>query len=231
MDARLAFASVQVNGRMFVMERADFLAPRSGSQKQNPPATRQLRFYEKNPTVKQAVTLLFKFPADIRTILAKGFCAIAEKDFRAGELIHDLKSLGKEKVLALYKSRLKRREYDSCPWLSKAMNYLMILEPSDQWFLAVKLQEMIDVVRDYLVACKASGMAIRLHLVECLTNTYAECGAREAKNLYQNVVREIRRIAPEMKTRLKNVVPPVGPVEAIASENSGMRIRFGLDPT
>lgn len=200
-----------------------------------------VRFYEKNPTVKEAVISLFGFSGEIRSILAKGMCSIAESDFNAHIRINDLKSLGKEKVLALYKSRAKRREYDLDPYLSKAMNYLMILEPSDQFFLAVKVNDMIRVVREFMDLCQAYSQKIQLAIVERLTGTYVQGGLHEAQDLLSVIHGKFHkyfsgakkegtaatpqqptpsRAAWEAKTGKERIA------EAITDQTSGMRIRL-----
>jgi hypothetical protein len=190
------------------------------------------RYYEKNPTVKKAVTLLFKFPPDIKSVLARGFCAIAENDFDAHILLQDLKSLGQEKVLALYKSNLKRREYDHDPYLSRAMNYLMILSPDNQFFLASKVLEMMAVVRDYMVLCKKYSTAIQQKLVEKITRIYVTCGLEEAAEFVSQVRREFEHLVARAKIGKSQLLPSdLLPSESITSENTGMRIRPNLDFT
>jgi hypothetical protein len=190
------------------------------------------RYYEKNPTVKTAVTLLFKFPPDIKSVLARGFCAIAENDFDAHILLQDLKSLGQEKVLALYKSNLKRREYDHDPYLSRAMNYLLILSPDNQFFLASKVLEMMAVVRDYMVLCKKYSTAIQQKLVEKITRIYVTCGLEEAAEFVSQVRREFEHLVARAKIGKSHLLPPdLLPSESITSENTGMRIRPNLDFT
>ncbi len=200
-----------------------------------------VRFYEKNPTVKEAVTSLFGFSGDIRSILAKGMCSIAESDFNAHIRINDLKSLGKEKVLALYKSQSKRREYDLDPYLSKAMNYLMILEPSDQFFLAVKVNDMIRVVREFMDLCQVYSQKIQLAIVERLTGTYVQGGLHEAQDLLSVIHGKFQKYFSRATEAADTTPQPSSPAqpggfnaktpkervaEAITDQTSGMRIRL-----
>jgi hypothetical protein len=200
-----------------------------------------VRFYEKNPTVKEAVTSLFGFSGDIRTILAKGMCSIAESDFNAHSRMNDLKSLGKEKVLALYKSRAKRRDYDLDPYLSRAMNYLMILEPSDQFFLAVKVNDMIRVVREFMDLCHTYSQKIQLAIVERLTGTYVQGGLHEAQDLLSVIHGKFHKYFSGPKKEGTVASSPQSSVsravweaetakeriaEAITDQSSGLRIRL-----
>ncbi len=197
-----------------------------------------IRFYEKNPTVKQAVTTLFKFPAEIRSVLAKGMCAIAETDFNAHIRIQDLKSLGKDKVLALYKSQEKRRDYDTDPYLSKAMNYLMILEPPDQFFLAVKVNDLINVVSEFMILCHQHAQKIQLAVIERLTGTYVHCGLNEAEDLLHTIQHKFEQYFSHKKAQ----PPPEGSPnpenqpnaepaslsfwESISTQGADMRLRL-----
>jgi hypothetical protein len=196
-----------------------------------------VRFYEKNPTVKQAVTNLLSFPEDIRSVLAKGMCAIAENDFNAHIRIRDLKSLGKDKVLALYKSRDKKREYDLDPYLSKAMNYLMILEPSYQFFLALKVNDLVRMVQEFTDLCTEYAQSVQLEIVERITTIYVRFGLNETQDLLENIHGKFKRYFSKNKESaspplpLKEspmALPPEKPSlnqEAITNRESGMRLR------
>lgn len=196
-----------------------------------------VRFYEKNPAVNQAVTNLFSFPADIRSVMAKGMCAIAEADFNAHIHIQDLKSLGKDKVLALYKSQDKRREYDKDPYLSKAMNYLMILESSNQFFLALKVNDLIGVVQEFISLCKEYAQTVQLEIIERITNVYVRCGLNETQDLLAAIHTKFKYYfsknkqtsspplsSAKISVELKSETPHLQE-ESIAFRESGMRLR------
>jgi len=82
------------------------------------------RFYDQEPSVSQAVELLLVLPQEMQSIIADGISLIAEQEFRANELMKELKSLGTEKVLAVYKSKQKKRAYDKNHAVHRAINYL-----------------------------------------------------------------------------------------------------------
>lgn len=199
-----------------------------------------VRFYEKNPTVKQAVTTLLGFPEDIRSVLAKGMCAIAENDFSAHIRIRDLKSLGKDKALALYKSTQKRRDYDHDPYLSRAMNYLMILEPPDQFFLAVKVNDLIHVVGEFVDLCRQYAQKVQLAIVERITGIYVHCGLNEAEDLITTIQAKFERYftSPPPETQKPPANQPERPMEAgsdnrspnfwaaVNDEGSGMKLHL-----
>lgn len=189
---------------------------------------RDLRFYEKNPAVHRAIDLLLTFPGDIRSILSRGFCRIAELEFKAHELIKDLKSLGKEKTLALYQSQKKRREYDHDPYLYKAMNYLMILSPEDQYFLSTKLMQLIQITRDFLALCKQHAVPLQLVLVEDLTNAFVNFGAEESKALLNRIESAFKHIAQNGGIPISQEPGQEGQPasETVSSHNSDMVLRL-----
>ena len=132
---------------------------------------RELRFYEKDPTVKCAVESLFCFPAEIRRVLANGFSLIAERDFKVLEIENRGKNLGMEKVLSLHKSKQKKRPYDQCPSTHKALNYLMMMTPDSRVFLANKILErcIFSLERlNPLVMISKEGGRLRINILYCL---------------------------------------------------------------
>jgi hypothetical protein len=208
-----------------------------------------VRFYEKNPTVNQAVTNLLSFPADIRSVMARGMCAIAEADFNAHIHIQDFKSLGKEKVLALYKSQSKRREYDTDPYLSKAMNYLMILEPSDQFFLALRINDLTGAVQEFINLCKEYAQTVQLAIVERITNIYVRCGLNETQDLLATLHTKfkyyfsknteassaplpVEKNSVDSEPETQALQPETQPLqeESITIGESGMRVRSEVEP-
>lgn len=190
---------------------------------------RPLRFYEKNPTVKKAVETLMQLPDSARGIVSKGFCQIAEREFSAHLLIQDYRELGRERVLALYKSRLKRRPQDNEPYFHKAMNYLMVLTPDNQWFISMKLQSLCDMMTDYLSLCRSHMLPVQVAIAEHITDMYVSFGAVEAKEVITKVAREFHRIF--------GGTTEAGSIQAkadaytfwIEADNGGMRLKSKLD--
>lgn len=190
------------------------------------------RFYEKHSAVSQAVESLLLFPDDIQRIIAKGFSTIAERDCQAAEIMKEFKSLGTDKVLALYKSKTKKRKYDQNPITHQAMNYLMIMSDESQIFMAGKIMELVGFMQDYLKLCKRHAVTPQRESVETISNTYVMRGATEAKIFLKKLDAEIHlQLAesppvPKAATSSFPPVPAVGEVlDEIAIETSGQKIR------
>jgi hypothetical protein len=188
-----------------------------------------LRFYEKNPTLKQAVESLFRLPGNVRSVVAKGFNRIAERDFNVNLILGDIKSLGAEQTLALYKSRLNRRPYDEDPHLHKAMNYLMVMPPSDQWFIAKKLQEMVVVMEDYLHICKTHSLPVQIKIAEEIAATYVDYGLMECKEILTTVKREFARLFWSQEKNREAFNRLDDQTFWLEGDSGGMRIRTKLD--
>jgi hypothetical protein len=181
----------------------------------------KLRFYEQDPTVKFAVEFLFTFPRSVQSIIGKGFGQIAARDYRAQHMLNDVKSLGKETVLALYALQQKRRAYDKTPAIHQAMSYMMVLSSESRKSLALKLNGLTGLVYEYLRDCRVAGSIPQTELLEALTSLYVEEGnasaARFLKDLHASVLPVT--LVSEEKPRLR---------ELIREPQSGLRIREDL---
>jgi hypothetical protein len=106
----------------------------------------QKRFYESDPVLQEAVRHLLLFPDGIQTILASGISNIIEQNDRTKEHLHESKTLGREKILALYKSHGKQRSYDNNPAMHKLMNDLMMMDSENRQSIAKQMIELIQCI-------------------------------------------------------------------------------------
>lgn len=188
------------------------------------------RFYDQDPSVSQAIELLLVFPEDMQAVIADGLSTIAEQEFQANEIINDFKSLGTEKVLAIYKSKQKQRSYDNNPTVHRALNYMMILSPENRLFISKRIIELIGYLQDYLKTCKLHEATPTLPSVERIRDVYIQFGPEDASRFLQAMEQEFTR-----KLRMKGEEPQKALVEAkkdeiiiteeITSEGLGMKIR------
>jgi hypothetical protein len=134
----------------------------------------KLRFYEQDPTVKFAIEFLFTFPKTFQGIIAGGFNQIAVRDYQANQLV---KSVGKEKVLALYALRQKRRAYDRMPNVHEAMRYLMILPDESRRSFALRLNEVTAPAYEYLKDCQTFQAIPQAEVLEKMMGLYVQQGS------------------------------------------------------
>lgn len=187
------------------------------------------RFYDLDVNVAQAVQLLMLFPDEIQSIIADGLSYIAEREFKANEILKELKSLGRDKVLAIYNSQKKRRDYDKNPSVHRAMNYLMILSDENRRFIAQQIIGLMGYLQNYLKACRKYESSASLDTMESITGVYLELGVQEVQQL-------IRAIESEFKRRLDgDTGPSILPLrtqlpsnEGIQDETAGLRVRHGF---
>src|SRR4051794_91068 len=100
-----------------------------------PPVTHNRRWYDNHPKIVEAVRLLEIAPAEIQTIIAEGVLLLIEKAFRITKLENTYSSLGRDKVLMLYRSKNRMRRYDKNILAHKIMNYMLCLNEKDQDFV------------------------------------------------------------------------------------------------
>lgn len=169
------------------------------------------RFYENDPLVKQAVESIFLFPDEIQSIIASGMAELAENECQVKAILEDLKTLGGDTVLAMYKSKRRQRKYDKNPHLHRAINYLLVLPEEKRRLLAVKIGELIELMTDYLKICRAHQAESQTAVVQAITTTYVKAGKTQCLKLLQELEKEFRQkiqqvgvsenITDEMKIR------------------------------
>lgn len=145
------------------------------------------RWYEQDPLLKQSIELLQAFPDEILTIVAEGVNQIAEDEFKAEELIRSYKSIGQEKILALYKSKNKKRSYDKNPTMHKTVNYILLISEENRTILAKKIIELVSVVRDYFQICKESQNRPVSTQVKSLRDDYIAKGLKAAQEKLKQI--------------------------------------------
>src|SRR5690606_18151945 len=101
------------------------------------------RWYDRQPRLSQAVRLMMLFPDEVKSIISDGIMLLANREFQVSEQMNSFRTLGSEKILGLYKSKNKRREYDQNELLHKAMNYLYILSEKNQDFMAEHILQLV----------------------------------------------------------------------------------------
>lgn len=145
------------------------------------------RWYDAYSDIQQSVTLLETFPETILEIIARGVVSIAEDEFYAEELMKSVRTLGWDKVSALYKSKQKRRSYDRSPGLHKSMNYLFLMSDDNRKQMGAKMVELVHYVYDYLKVCQQYEHAASKEDIGNLVDTYVADGSLEARRFLKNL--------------------------------------------
>jgi len=143
------------------------------------------RFYEKNPTVCQAIETLFMMPVNVQVKLSQVLLDLIHQNYNGKQRMSDYKSLGPDKSLALYKSKRRKRSYDNCPYLHEAMNYLMILSPQEQEQVATDILNMTQLIQDCLEWYQMLALQPDPRQLAKLMDSYAEGGEAAGRTLLE----------------------------------------------
>ncbi len=156
------------------------------------------RWYDQNTRYAESVLVLEKSPPQLQSIIADGIIMLAEREFAVSRLMHAVKSLGHEKVLALHKSQNRRRVLDKNPRIHRAMNYLYILTEENRAFMATKISQMNQLVIDYLQACHQTHRSPQTDDIEEMLHLFIENNLPEAQAfldaLKHRLYQEIQKI-------------------------------------
>lgn len=179
------------------------------------------RFYDRDVNVSRAVQLLLLLPFEMQTIIADGISSIAEQEFRANKLMREIKTLGTEKVLALYKSKQRKRDYDKNPAVHKAINYLLVLSDENRAWIALRIIGLIGCLQDYLRTCRTYAELPHREAVDSLTSIYVECGPDQVKVYLKTIEAEFKTYG----TRKRALLPGEHLEEFIRNDRIGLRLR------
>lgn len=172
------------------------------------PSVQDKRWYDKKPTVKKAFTQLCDFQDDLLTVLASKVCMMVESRYEANNLLASLKSLGTERVLAIYKSKSKLRKLDENQQMHLVVNYFFVMRPDHQNKAAGDTLEMVAIANDYLTVCEKFEYKPSKTHVETLADTYVRSGEIPARELLAGISDQIKKTS-----------------EKISFEGGDMRIR------
>ncbi len=130
------------------------------------------RWYDKQQTVSKSVKLLETFPVEYQEVLGDTIIRLAEKHCQVDELLANLRALGPDKVLSIFKAKSKSRGYDQNDTVHKAMNYIYVLPDEGRIFIATQVIEVVGHVYEYLMICRETSQAPATEIVQSLTNSF-----------------------------------------------------------
>ena len=155
------------------------------------------RWYDQKQQVATAIEMLLTLPEELQTIICRSVVLLANREFKAEEQLHNLKSLGTDKVLALFKSKNKKRHYDQNQTAHVALNYMGFLSEDNQQFMVVSITDMMGLVREYLQLCKTTEQSPEHVHIGALTDGYVTQG-KEATDVI------LKAIEAELIHRVEN---------------------------
>ena len=146
-----------------------------------------IRWYDRQPKLSEACKLLFGFPDEIKSLISEAVLIIADREIKQKEQREQMRSLGSEKILGLYKSKNRRREYDINPYLHQAMNYLYLLSEKNRDFMAEHILKMVHYIQHYLQTCHITETPPSMEDVATITNLYIHSGDPEVKSFLKQL--------------------------------------------
>ncbi len=197
------------------------------------------RWYDQQPTVSRAVDILNDFPVEFQVVLAVSIVEMAETHCKVNEMMADLRTLGPEKVLSVFKSKSKRRSLDVSKEVHHALNCLYILAEGDRIFIANHLITLGSYLVDYFKICKTEGIQPSLNIAREIAAAYIQ-GDLHDPAIFLTIIRAQIQLSTHYSfqlTHLGNVNEPLpaisklmepSPVEydeKLDSNKKGMRIR------
>ena len=153
--------------------------------------TQNRRFYDTEPTVSMAISTVLTFPKPFQGTVAKGISLLAIKDFQANDKMSHLKSLGKEVILPLYKSKQKKRFYDTNPDMHNALNYLRVLTQEERIITSTKLLEISKYIEHYLNVCESSTFEPQIQKMQNIRDLYVMRGEPDVKKYTDTVCMDL----------------------------------------
>lgn len=169
------------------------------------------RWYDKDQTVAESVNLLQDFPEEFQSILGETLIELADKQCNARELMANLRALGPDKVLAIFKAKSRQRAYDKNEQIHEAMNHMYIVPEEDRVVIAKQAIEVTEHFNEYLEICKSEGRKPNPKVIQGLGATYLR---GELKDLRQCV------------TELEKTFLEVPDETTVHNNQQGMKVRL-----
>lgn len=175
------------------------------------------RWYDQVDEIASGFGMLNKIANQSHTlldILLASVEVLAERDCNVQERMEMLKTIGADKVMALYKSKRKLRKMDQHPRLHKVVNYIYIMDENERTYMGSSIQGMVLVIADYLQWCRNSKEQLSPLLVQHLCKNYVEYGNGGA----QHILNDIKNGTFKPGKTIKAYVPPVQPKIILAGQ-------------
>lgn len=150
-----------------------------------------VRWYDKDPVIAQTINQLIAYPDEYQTIFADGITAFIEQECQSKPTLKSVTSLGKDKVLGLYKSKQRKRLYDKNPSLHNAMNQMYILGSQEQEHVVGQVRKLFLYVEHYFACCGSAQIQPTLGHIKMLTQAFMEKGAEETQKLLESIETEL----------------------------------------
>jgi hypothetical protein len=158
------------------------------------------RWHDNQGELSTLMDLLDTIPEQIRPLIAQALTERTDQDF--GELLGSLKSLGKEKIMALHQAAKKRRSYDQDPNLHQIANTFLVMPEAHRQGFAAHFLEFTSLMVDYLATCDTFGLEPQQAELCRMRDLFVDTGADAVRDFLQ----EIHQPYYEMELKEASVV-------------------------
>lgn len=145
------------------------------------------RWHDNRGELSLAIDLLESIPAEVLPYIVAGLTDRTNRDFDAAAILGGLKTLGKERIMALHQSQKKRRSYDQSPELHHIVNTFMVLPEEAQETVAAQFVDFTAMMVDYMATCDAFGAEPKAPDLEEMRRRYVEEGTEAVKAYLETI--------------------------------------------
>jgi hypothetical protein len=141
------------------------------------PEHKRLRWHDNRGELSEAIDLLESIPIEVRPYIADALTKRVYQQFQAGEILWGLKSLGRDKIMALHQARKKRRSYDKDVHLAEIATTFFMLSEDVQEVFAKDFLEFTGLVVEYMANCDSFELVLSEEELARMRDTFVESGA------------------------------------------------------
>lgn len=123
------------------------------------------RWYDQHPDVHRVATQMPKLPKPVQSVFSRQVLEFVARNRFLTKLTQSYNQLGRERVLALHKAQLCRRELDEDPQVRQFFKQLLLLERAALDTVSDKSAKTIDQIHSYLDCCRRYGQPEKLDVV------------------------------------------------------------------
>jgi len=140
------------------------------------------RWHDNHNDINHSVENMLLLPGDFQSVVADGINVMAEENHQASDA---LKSVGRDKITQLLKSKKKQRLYDKNASFHKTMNYLTILPEPKRDQLGKNFNDISTTVVNYVEDCKLTEQRPQINEVQQMTHLFVQSkGSKAVLDMY-----------------------------------------------
>jgi hypothetical protein len=178
----------------------------------------QQRWYDQDIIIKRPLDTLERLPSNLNGTISERMCLLAENNYNANSRLKDSKQLGKDIVLALFKSKRRNRKTDTISGFYTLTNYFRVLPERHQKQIGQKTTDLLRLVLEYLRHSQLRQLPLNMGVVAQISDIFVAKGALSAMQFLN-----------AWDTETQNVYALGEPEPLTEIEDLGLGLRLKLD--